>query len=63
MTGDLQSEEWIRADELLALIAQAFPIYYAIVLQQHAFHNFILNNYGISTNTLIGSSLTQSPGA
>ena len=37
----------------IQVIAQAFPIYYAIVLQQHAFHNFILNTYGISTNALI----------
>ncbi|HYK86410.1 MAG TPA: ABC transporter permease [Ktedonobacteraceae bacterium] len=34
-------------------IAQAFPIYYAIVLQQHAFHDFTLNTYGVSTNVLI----------
>ncbi len=35
------------------VLAQIFPVYYAIVLQQHAFHNFILNTYGIGTNTLI----------
>ena len=35
------------------VIAQIFPIYYAIVLQQHAFHNFILNTYGIGVNGLI----------
>ncbi len=34
-------------------IAQAFPIYYAIVLQQHAFHGFDLNTYGVGTNALI----------
>jgi len=37
----------------IQVIAQMFPIYYAIVLQQHAFHNFILNTYGIGTNALI----------
>nr|HET6903081.1 ABC transporter permease [Ktedonobacteraceae bacterium] len=37
----------------IQFIAQLFPIYYAIVLQQHAFHGFILNTYGISTNVLI----------
>jgi ABC-2 type transport system permease protein len=37
----------------IQVIAQIFPIYYAIVLQQHAFHNFILNTYGIGTNVLI----------
>ena len=34
-------------------IAQAFPIYYSIVLQQHAFHGFDLNTYGVGTNALI----------
>lgn len=37
----------------IQVIAQMFPIYYAIVLQQHAFHNFILNTYGIGMNALI----------
>ncbi len=37
----------------LQVLAQIFPMYYAIVLQQHAFHNFILNTYGIGTNALI----------
>ena len=35
------------------VIAQIFPIYYAIVLQQHAFHGFTLNTYGLSGNLLI----------
>ncbi len=30
------------------VLAQIFPVYYAIVLQQHAFHNFVLNTYGIN---------------
>ena len=38
---------------VVQVIAQTFPIYYAIVLQQHAFHNFILNTYGIGVNALI----------
>ncbi len=37
----------------IQVLAQLFPVYYAIVLQQHAFHNFILNTYGIGTNVLI----------
>lgn len=41
------------ATPAIQVIAQAFPVYYAIVLQQHAFHNFILNTYGIGTNALI----------
>lgn len=38
---------------VLQVIAQIFPVYYAIVILQHAFHNFFLNTYGISTNVLI----------
>jgi ABC-2 type transport system permease protein len=37
----------------IQIIAQIFPIYYAIVLQQHAFHGFNLNTYGIGGNVLI----------
>ena len=37
----------------IQFIAKVFPIYYAIVLQQHAFHGFNLNTYGVSTNALI----------
>ncbi|HEV2471811.1 MAG TPA: ABC transporter permease, partial [Chthonomonadales bacterium] len=37
----------------IQVVAQIFPIYYAIVLQQHAFHNFILNTYGLAANVLI----------
>jgi hypothetical protein len=35
------------------VIAQLFPPYYAIVLQQHAFHNFTLNTLGLGLNTAI----------
>lgn len=38
---------------LIQVIAKSTPIYYAIVLQQHAFHNFDLNTYGAGLNTLI----------
>ena len=38
---------------VVQVIAHIFPIYYAIVLEQHAFHNFILNTYGIGVNALI----------
>ncbi len=37
----------------IQVIAQLFPVYYAIVLQQHAFHNFTLNTYGFGTNVVI----------
>jgi len=37
----------------IQIIAQIFPVSYAIVLQQHAFHNFTLNTYGVATNVLI----------
>ncbi len=37
----------------LQVLAQILPVYYAIVLQQYAFHNFILNTYTIVGNTLI----------
>jgi len=35
------------------LIAQLFPVAYAIALQQHAFHNFNLNTYGVGGNALV----------
>ncbi len=38
---------------IVQVIAQLFPVSYAIVLQQHAFHNFNLNTYGVGTNVLI----------
>jgi ABC-type multidrug transport system permease subunit len=34
-------------------VAKIFPVYYAIVLQQHAFHNFKLDTLGTGTNVLI----------
>jgi ABC-type multidrug transport system permease subunit len=34
-------------------IAQLFPVYYAIVLMQHAFHGFELNTYGVGLNVAI----------
>jgi ABC-2 type transport system permease protein len=39
--------------QAVQVIARIFPVYYAIVLQQHAFHNFVLNTYGTGTNVLI----------
>jgi ABC-2 type transport system permease protein len=36
----------------LQVLAQIFPVYYAIVLEQHAFHGFDLNTYGVAGNTL-----------
>ena len=38
---------------IIQVIAQIFPVYYAIVLQQYAFHGFALNTYGVTANTLI----------
>lgn len=35
------------------VIAKIFPVYYAIVLQQHAFHGFDLNTYSVGLNALI----------
>jgi ABC-2 type transport system permease protein len=35
------------------LIAHLFPVYYAIVVLQHAFHNFTLNTEGIGINMLV----------
>ena len=35
------------------VLAQLFPMYYAVVLMQHAFHGFDLNTYGIGLNMLI----------
>jgi ABC-type multidrug transport system permease subunit len=43
---------------LVPIVAQLFPPYYAIVLQQHAFHGFDLNTYGIGGNALILSVYT-----
>src|SRR5260370_14644891 len=37
----------------IQFIAQLFPVAYAIALQQHAFHNFNLNTYGIGGNALV----------
>lgn len=38
---------------VLQVVAQIFPVYYAIVALQYAFHNFTLNTYGLNTNVLI----------
>jgi ABC-2 type transport system permease protein len=35
------------------VIAEIFPVYYAIVAMQHAFHNFTLNTLGLGGNVLI----------
>jgi ABC-2 type transport system permease protein len=35
------------------LVARLFPVYYAIVVLQHAFHDFTLNTNGIGINVLI----------
>ena len=35
------------------LVARVFPVYYAIVVLQHAFHDFTLNTSGIGINVLI----------
>lgn len=38
---------------LIEFIAKVFPVYYAIVLQQHAFHGFDLNTLGVGVNALV----------
>ena len=38
---------------ILQVVAQLTPVYYAIVVQQNAFHGFALNTYGLLANTLI----------
>ncbi len=38
---------------LLQVIARIFPVYYQIVVFQHAFHGFALNTFGLGGNTLI----------
>jgi ABC-2 type transport system permease protein len=35
------------------VFARAFPVYYAIVLEQHAFHDFTLDPSGLSTSVLV----------
>ena len=36
----------------IQVLAQLFPVYYAIVLQHYAFHDFVLNTYGFQVNVL-----------
>jgi len=38
---------------LLQHIARLFPVYYQIVVMQHAFHNFNLNTLGLAGNLLV----------
>jgi ABC-type multidrug transport system permease subunit len=38
---------------ILQVFAQIFPVYYAIVLQQYAFHGFRLNTLGVAGNVLV----------
>lgn len=38
---------------IVQFLAQLFPVYYAIVLQQHAFHGFTLNTLGLGVNSLV----------
>jgi len=40
------------------LVARVFPVYYAIVVLQHAFHGFTLNTSGIGINLLILAAYT-----
>ncbi|HEU5229537.1 MAG TPA: ABC transporter permease [Ktedonobacteraceae bacterium] len=39
--------------EAIQFLARLSPIYYGVVLEQHAFHGFTLNAYGIGGNVLI----------
>ena len=38
---------------VLQTIAKIFPVYYQIVVMQHAFHSFSLNTYGLAGNLFI----------
>jgi ABC-2 type transport system permease protein len=38
---------------IIEVLAKIFPVYYAIVVEQHSFHGFTLNTYGLSGNLLI----------
>jgi len=38
---------------LLQAVAKIFPVYYQIVVLQHAFHGFSLNTLGLAGNTLV----------
>lgn len=38
---------------IIGVLAKIFPVYYAIVVEQHSFHGFTLNTYGLSGNLLI----------
>jgi ABC-2 type transport system permease protein len=38
---------------VLQVVAKIFPVYYQIVIMQHAFHNFSLNTLGLPGNLLI----------
>ncbi|QBD81727.1 ABC transporter permease [Ktedonosporobacter rubrisoli] len=39
--------------QAIQVLARIFPLYYAIVLEQHAFHNFVLSPYGPAFNALV----------
>jgi ABC-2 type transport system permease protein len=38
---------------IIQALAKIFPVYYAIVVEQHSFHGFTLNTYGLAGNLLI----------
>ena len=40
-------------NQVTPVLAKSFPMYYAVVLQQHAFHGFDLNTSGLGFNVLI----------
>ena len=39
--------------DAIQFIARLFPVYYGIVVMQHAFHGFALNTYGLAGNVSI----------
>ena len=43
---------------LLQAFARLFPVYYQIVVFQHAFHSFTLNTLGLGANTLVLAGYT-----
>lgn len=53
ISGAFGPISFFGSNVVLKVLAEIFPMSYAIVLQQHAFHGFDLNTYGLGTNVLI----------
>ena len=53
ISGAFGPISFFKSNVAVTVLAQIFPMSYAIVLLQHAFHGFDLNTYGLGTNILI----------